>query len=33
MPLVIVTPDSDAAAASGPLAPRCGLFVHRPSQG
>lgn len=33
MPLVIVTPDRDAAAASGPLAPRCGLFVHRPSQG
>ena len=31
MPLVIVTPDREAAASSGPLAPRCGLFVLRPS--
>jgi len=27
MPLVIITPDGDVAAATGPLAPRCGLFV------
>lgn len=32
-PLVIVTPDSDGPAATGPLAPRCGLFVARPSLG
>lgn len=29
MPLVIVTPDCDLASATGPLAPRCGLFVTR----
>ena len=29
MPLVIVTPDCDLASATGPLAPRCGLFVMR----
>jgi len=29
MPLVILTPDRDVAAATGPLAPRCGLFVPR----
>lgn len=33
MPLVIVTPDADGPAAAGPLAPRCGLFVARPSLG
>lgn len=31
MPLAILTPDRDVAAATGPLAPRCGLFVHRPA--
>jgi len=29
MPLVILSPDRDVAAATGPLAPRCGLFVPR----
>jgi hypothetical protein len=29
MPLVIVTPDADIASATGPLSPRCGLFVPR----
>lgn len=31
VPLVILTTDRESAAASGPLAPRCGLFVARPS--
>ena len=29
MPLVILTPDREVAAGTGPLAPRCGLFVAR----
>ena len=32
MPLVILTSDRDVATATGPLAPRCGLFIPRPSQ-
>lgn len=32
MPLAILTPDRDVASATGPLAPRCGLFVPRPSR-
>ena len=32
MPLAILTPDRDVAAAAGPLAPRCGLFVPRPAR-
>jgi len=32
MPWVILTAEREHAAATGPLAPRCGLFVLRPAK-